>query len=180
MQCSSVLSHATCRVNLRGCPRVFAEPPRFAEPPDALEACAEPMHRSPMLLSEREQLQSFISFQLSRLRPGCVQSLSMGACFSSAAGLESTSSQPLLRGTEPQQYRLAKNAVVPQRASQPAQTPVMAAAVDRTTLVPGETVTDLVTRFKALIAKETDPTKKAAMEAQLKEKEEAIRNKRYR
>lgn len=56
----------------------------------------------------------------------------------------------------------------------------MAASVDRTTLVPGETVTDLVTRFKALIAQETDPTKKAAMEAQLQEKEEAIRNKRYR
>ena len=56
----------------------------------------------------------------------------------------------------------------------------MAASVDRTTLVPGETVTDLVTRFKALIEQETDPTKKAAMEAQLQEKEEAIRNKRYR
>ena len=114
-------------------------------------------------------------------RPLCCLPLHplMGSCFS-AAGLESTTSQPLLRGTEPQQYRLAKTPVVPTRASQPASKPAMAASVDRTTLVPGETVTDLVTRFKALIAQETDPAKKAAMEAQLQEKEEAIRNKRYR
>jgi hypothetical protein len=105
--------------------------------------------------------------------------LSMGACFSSG-GLESTSQQPLLRGTQPRQYRLSKTPILGARALQPVTTSAMAAAVDRTTLVPGETVTDLVTRFKALIALETDTTKKAAMEAQLQEKEEAIRNKRYR
>ena len=48
------------------------------------------------------------------------------------------------------------------------------------TLVPGETVTDLISRYRSQIEKETDPSKKAALEKQLAEKEAAIRSKRYR
>ena len=56
----------------------------------------------------------------------------------------------------------------------------MAAASPTATLVTGETLTDFRTKFRKLIDEETDPAKKAALEAQLAEKEASILAKRYR
>ena len=56
----------------------------------------------------------------------------------------------------------------------------MAAANPTATLVHGETLGDFRAKFRKLIDDETDPTKKAALEAQLAEKEASILAKRYR
>lgn len=47
------------------------------------------------------------------------------------------------------------------------------------TLVPGETVEHFKAKFRRLIDQETDPAKRAELEAQLAEKEAAIMAKTY-